>query len=61
MVLCIGRKTGSGAAPQPGGPGGAEPPQLKQIKTDFIYFKTVSFTTSDVYSNSPAILLKYLR
>ena len=28
---------------------GAEPPQIKQFITDFIYFKVVSFTTSDVY------------
>ena len=35
--LYIGRNTGSGAVPQP-----------KQIITDFIYFKKVSFMTSDV-------------
>ena len=28
---------------------GAEPPQPKQIITDFTYFKTVSFTTLDGY------------
>ena len=38
MGFCIGRNMGSGDAPQP-----------KQIITDFIYFKTVSLTTSDVY------------
>ena len=47
--LCICRNTGSGAAPQPGESGGAESPQAKEIITDFIYFKTVSFMTSDVY------------
>jgi len=31
------------------GLGGAEPHQPKQSIPDFIYFKTVSFTTSDVY------------
>ena len=38
--ICIGRNTLSG---------GAEPPTQKQIRTDFIYFKIVSFTTSDIY------------
>ena len=40
---------GLGLRPSQGGLGVAEPPQAEKVLTDFIYFETVSFTTSDVY------------
>ena len=46
--LCNGRNTGLGQRPSLGGLGGRSP-QPEQIITDFLYFKTVSFITSDVY------------
>ena len=40
---------GLGRSPSLGGTGGAEPAQPNQIITFFIYFKIVSFTSSDVF------------
>ena len=56
VVLCIGTNTGSGAAPQPEGSGGAEFPQPQQILTDFIYLKSIIREIGRILY-SPAILL----
>ena len=53
--LCIGRITGSGVAPQPNGVWVSGFPQLKQIITDFIYFKTIIHDFRYIL-NSPAIM-----
>ena len=52
MGLGIGGNTGSVAEAQRGGPRWAEPPQAKQILTDFIIFKTVSCTYSVLFQKN---------
>ena len=47
--LWIRRNTGPGAALRPGGLGGRSPLCPNQVITDCTYFKTLSYTTSDVY------------